>query len=84
MSQLINDFYKDSWIFTINDSHSARAIQILCPSDSSTDRSYKLNLDDSRCISEIDGMNDRHVAVVSIAGAFRKGKSFLLNFSSST
>src|ERR1700712_481941 len=58
------------------DFNSARAIQIIKPVNSS----FELELNDLKPILEADNIKDRHVVVVSIAGAFRKGKSFLLNF----
>lgn len=44
------------------------------------DHLFQLKLDDLKTILEADNIKDRYVVVVSIAGAFRKGKSFLLNF----
>lgn len=55
---------------------SAGAIQIIKP----VNHTLQLQLDDLRPILEADNIKDRHVVVVSIAGAYRKGKSFLLNF----
>ncbi|XP_031633739.1 atlastin-like [Contarinia nasturtii] len=42
--------------------------------------SFQLDIDKLKEILETDEIKDRYVVVVSIAGAFRKGKSFLLNF----
>ena len=53
-----------------------KAIQIIAPEN----HTLVLQLDDFRHILEADHIKDRHVSIVSIAGAFRKGKSFLLNF----
>lgn len=61
---------------SVEDFTSARAIQIIKP----VNHSYQLELIDLKRILEADDIKDRHVVVVSIAGAFRKGKSFLLNF----
>ncbi|XP_055309632.1 atlastin-like [Sitodiplosis mosellana] len=55
---------------------SARAIQIIKPEN----HSIQLELNDLKEILEADDIRDRQVVVVSIAGAMRKGKSFLLNF----
>lgn len=38
------------------------------------------NLETLRKILESDDLKDHQVVVISIAGAFRQGKSFLLNF----
>lgn len=53
-----------------------KAIQIIAPDN----HTLALQLEDFRYIFEADNIKDRHVSIVSIAGAFRKGKSFLLNF----
>lgn len=55
---------------------SARAIQIVAP----VNHSFNLELNELKQILEVDNIKNRHVVVVSVAGAFRKGKSFLLNF----
>lgn len=55
---------------------TSRAIQIVNP----VDHSFHLQADELKSILESDALKDRHVVVVSIAGAFRQGKSFLLNF----
>lgn len=52
------------------------AIQIVTP----VDHKFQLELKDLKRVLEEDEIKDRHVVVVSIAGAYRKGKSFLLNF----
>lgn len=55
---------------------SGKAIQIISPDN----HSFKL---ESNRIAEIfanEHMNDRYIMVFSIAGPFRKGKSFFLNF----
>ncbi|XP_031635624.1 atlastin-like [Contarinia nasturtii] len=59
-----------------DDISKGRAIQIISP----VNHSFHLNSNDLNPILESDEIKDRHVVVVSIAGAFRKGKSFLLNF----
>lgn len=55
---------------------SARAVQIVSPEKNG----FRLQLNELKNILEVDGIKDRHVVVVSIAGAFRHGKSFILNF----
>ncbi|XP_055309313.1 atlastin-like [Sitodiplosis mosellana] len=55
---------------------SVSAIQIVSPKD----HVFNLELDGIKSILENDSIKDRNVVVVSIAGAFRQGKSFLLNF----
>ncbi|XP_031634116.1 atlastin-like [Contarinia nasturtii] len=54
----------------------AGPIQIIRP----VNHTLQLQLEDLKPILEADDIKDRHVVVVSIAGAYRKGKSFLLNF----
>lgn len=51
------------------------AIQIMAP----VNHSMQLRLDEFKQILEADDIKDRHIVVVSIAGAFRQGKSFLMN-----
>lgn len=41
---------------------------------------FQLHLGEFKRILENENIKDRYVVVVSIAGAFRKGKSFLMNF----
>ncbi|XP_055308601.1 atlastin-like, partial [Sitodiplosis mosellana] len=54
----------------------ARAIQIIYTDN----HIFKINTNEFNQIPNINNIKDHHVVVVSIAGAFRKGKSFLLNF----
>lgn len=55
---------------------AAGAIQIVSP----VNHSFELHLSELNEILENENIKDRHVVVVSIAGAYRQGKSFLLNF----
>lgn len=55
---------------------SARAIQVVAP----VNHSFHLELNELKGILEVDDIKNRHVVIVSVAGAFRKGKSFLMNF----
>lgn len=54
----------------------AHAIQIVSPEKNY----FRLQLSELESIIEVDGIKDRDVVVVSIAGGFRNGKSFMLNF----
>lgn len=54
-----------------------RALQIVEPND---DHSFVLKIDALETILNAENIRDRYVVVVSIAGALRQGKSFLLNF----
>lgn len=54
----------------------SRPIQIAHP----VDHKFRFELDDLKRILEADNIKDRQVVIVSVTGAFRKGKSFLLNF----
>lgn len=68
-----------SVLFSKNESAingSAKAIQIIEP----VKHSFKLKADKLKTILENDKIKNRNISVVSIAGAFRQGKSFLLNF----
>lgn len=53
-----------------------QAIQIISPTNN---HSFELQLDELNKLLQVDDIKDRHVVIVSIAGAFRQGKSFLLN-----
>lgn len=53
------------------------AVQIVLAND---DHSFSLDEDALNKILLRDEIKDRYVVVVSVAGAFRKGKSFLLDF----
>ncbi|XP_054708674.1 atlastin-2-like [Uloborus diversus] len=56
---------------------NGHAVQIISPSD---DHCFELKEDALESILLDERIRDKKVAVVSIAGAFRKGKSFLLDF----
>ncbi|XP_055296599.1 atlastin-like [Sitodiplosis mosellana] len=55
---------------------SPQAVQIVSPSN----HSFELHFFELERILGASDIRDRYVVVVSIAGAFRKGKSFLMNF----
>lgn len=55
----------------------ARPIQIVTTQD---DHTFVLDEDTLTEVLMQDHIKDRFVVVVSVAGAFRKGKSFLLDF----
>lgn len=61
---------------TVADFQSAGPIQIVLP----VNQSFQLELNELNHILNADEIKDQNVVVVSIAGAFRSGKSFLLNF----
>lgn len=54
----------------------AKAIQIVTP----VEHEFQLQIEELERILNADDLKDRHCVIISIAGAFRKGKSFLLNF----
>ncbi|XP_073950970.1 atlastin-like [Choristoneura fumiferana] len=56
---------------------SGRGIQVVSPSP---DHSFHLDLEALSALLLREDLKDRAVVVVSVAGAFRKGKSFLLDF----
>lgn len=55
---------------------SAKAIQLIEP----IDHTFRLKIDVLEKILGSDEIRDRKIVAVSIAGALRQGKSFLLNF----
>lgn len=55
---------------------SGQAIQIVTP----LNHIFQLNSNDLQLFSNNSDLKDRQVVISSIAGAFRKEKSFLLNF----
>lgn len=62
--------------FKMSSEQAGQAIQIITPKN----HKFELSLERVKQIFEADEVKDRHVVVVSIAGSFRKGKSFLMNF----
>lgn len=62
---------------SIAELESAHAIQIVTPANN---HSFQLKLSELNQLLQVDSIKDRNVVVISIAGAFRQGKSFLLNF----
>lgn len=55
---------------------SAGAIQIITPKD----HKFELQLENLKQFFESANIRDRDVVLLSIAGPYRKGKSFILNF----
>lgn len=55
----------------------ARSIQIVTTAEEHT---FELDENELNEILLQDDIKDRYVSVISVAGAFRKGKSFLLDF----
>lgn len=55
---------------------SAHSVEIIRKSN----HLFTLNLEEMKSIFEAEDIRNRHVVVISIAGPFRCGKSFLLNF----
>lgn len=55
---------------------SAGAVQIITPKD----HKFELQLDNLKQFFESTNIKDRDVVIISIAGPYRKGKSFLFNF----
>jgi atlastin len=53
-----------------------RAVQIV---EAKSDHSFVLNIDELKSLLDQPHIRNKKVCVVSVAGAFRKGKSFLLN-----
>jgi len=45
-----------------------------------TDKGYILNFNELEKILLADHVKDTFITIVSVAGAYRKGKSFLLNY----
>ena len=54
-----------------------RAIQII---EAKPDHTFELNLESLKEVVQRPHVRDKRVMVLSVAGAFRKGKSFLLDF----
>lgn len=58
------------------DNELGSAVCIIEPED----HKFILKLDVLKQILDVDALKDHYVSVVSIAGASRQGKSFLMNF----
>lgn len=56
--------------------NSVGAIQIIIPKN----HKFELQLENLKQIFESANIKDRNVVILSIAGPYRKGKSFILNF----
>ena len=56
---------------------NARPIQIV---HAKSDHTFELDIDSLENVLLSDEVRDKKVVVLSVAGAFRKGKSFLLDF----
>lgn len=57
-----------------------RPIPIVVPSDEEGNHTFHLDKEALEGVLSKEKTKDKHIVVVSIAGAFRKGKSFLLDF----
>lgn len=60
----------------VSNPEPARAVQII----TLRNHTFHLETNDLKEILEANNIKDRHVVVLPIAGSYRKGKSFLLNF----
>lgn len=69
-------FFVINYVGGVENINSAGPIQIVTP----INNSFQLEIDELKYILEADNIKDRYVVVVSVAGALRQGKSFLLNF----
>lgn len=58
----------------------AESVSVAQFKENGKNTTIELQLDELKTILEADDIKDRKVVVVSIAGSYRKGKSFLLNF----
>lgn len=78
----ISAFYVAAFVVGIISCHAVfgyelpRAVQIVSPGK----YGFHLQLDELKSILDVDDIRDRDVVIVSIAGALRNGKSFMLNF----
>jgi len=57
-----------------------RAVQIVKINDEDSEHSFTLDVEALNSILDKPEVRDKQVCVIAVAGAFRKGKSFLLNF----
>ena len=64
-------------LFADDTAGKARPIQIV---HAKSDHTFELDVDSLETILLSDEVRDKKVVVLSVAGAFRKGKSFLLDF----
>ena len=64
-------------LFTDDMAGNARPIQIV---NAKSDHTFELDVDSLENVLLSDEVRDKKVVVLSVAGAFRKGKSFLLDF----
>lgn len=64
---IINSLFADS-----ESSHPVKVISV-------ENHVFQLNADELKLIFENDNIKDHYVMVLSVAGVFQKGKSFLLN-----
>lgn len=63
---------------TDDTNESPKAVQIVCSNEEN--HSFFLDTNNLSQIILHDSVKDRDVVILSLAGPFRKGKSFLLNF----
>lgn len=75
---VVSSFVVGSFCLPTTDTfYTSKSIQIVKPVQN---HSFELNLNELSDILGNDEIKDRDLVVVSVTGAFRGGKSFLLNF----